>query len=55
MTVWIFMDNYPKIITKYQSTVIQLNYSKIPILRPPFGLPESALIRGVVLILNKIS
>ena len=26
MTVRIFMDNYPKIITKYQSTVILLNY-----------------------------
>ena len=27
MIVRIFMDNYPKIITKYQSTVILLNYS----------------------------
>ena len=30
-------------------------YSKIPILRPPFGLPKSGLIRKVVLILNIIS
>ena len=29
--------------------------SKIPILRPPFGLPKSGLIREVVLILNIIS
>ena len=30
-------------------------YSKIPILRPPFGLPKSELISEVVLILNIIS
>ena len=30
-------------------------YSKIPLLRPPFGLPKSGLIREVVLISNKIS
>ena len=30
-------------------------YSKIPILRPPFGLLESGLIREVVLISNIIS
>ena len=29
--------------------------SKIPIFRPPFGLPKSGLNREVVLILNKIS
>ena len=30
-------------------------YSKIPILRPPFGLPKSGLISEVVLISNMIS
>ena len=30
-------------------------YSKIPILRPPFGLPKSGLISEVVLILNTIT
>ena len=32
-----------------------MNYSKIPILRPPFGLPKSGLIKEVVLITNTIS
>ena len=30
-------------------------YRKIPLLRPPFGLPKSGLFREVVLILNLIS
>ena len=30
-------------------------YSKIPILRPPFGLPRSGLIREVVLVSNTLS
>ena len=33
----------------------QYMYSKIPILRPPFGLPKSGLISKVVLIWNIIS
>ena len=32
-----------------------LIYSKIPLLRPPFGLLKSGLISEVVLILNTIS
>ena len=31
------------------------HYSKIPILRPPFGLPKTGLISEVVLISNTIS
>ena len=31
-----------------------LYYSKIPILRPPFGLPKSGLISEMVLISNMI-
>ena len=31
---------------------MELWYSKIPLLRPPFGLPKSGLIREVLLILN---
>ena len=32
-----------------------INHSRIPVLRPPFGLPKSGLIREVVLISNIIS
>ena len=32
-----------------------MKYSKIPILRPPFGLPKSGLIREVVVLSNIIS
>ena len=36
-------------------TALQCIYSKIPILRPLFGLPKSGLISEVVLISNTIS
>ena len=34
---------------------LSCKYNKIPILRPPFGLPKSGLINEVVLISNIIS
>ena len=37
------------------SALSKKEYSKIPILRPPFGLPKRGLISEVVLIYNTIS
>ena len=46
-----YLISYIRYILNKISDII---YSKIPILRPPFGLPKNGLIREVVLISNII-
>ena len=48
-------ENQVKVLFLTPNKRHEKNYSEIPILRPPFGLPKNGLIREVVLISNMIS